>query len=1133
VQGTTITLSQPVTQAHSGTGIGYQPGARITLGSGGLIMNGSAGAITINPMLSTGGELVLFMQNTANFNVINGVISATGLTKFGTGDVRVSSDNRGTLTGDTVLSGYNWFRLGNLYALGGDVTNPYNSTNKAILNMGQLYSENANQIYLYDVVVNSESQMGGNTSAYRSLTINGLANNPNNTPTAFNIPNAGQLYFSGLTTFNAPTALRTDQLVILQGGLSGSGSLQKYGGSWLQINGNSTGYTGAEVQVNQGTLFVSNGVVSQRPLGNANVTVNPGAVLRLAGDNLGGSLTLNSDTTGLAVLGLNYNPGPSGALPAATFSANGGASAGTLAVDVVGFSRPINLSTLGNGTVYLGSFGNGTYSASSLTPSSGVYRLGTGGGTLQMTSPVLTGATNRVQIGMLSGDVQAQSADVTNQGGTVAINNANTFGGGMVVARNITARFGAAGAFGTGPIIFNGGFVDIDGNFARSRAVQPPIIPNPVTLRGDAGFAGASDVTFSGALALAPTASVSGGSVTRTLTFNNTTGLTFLSGGVSLGGADSAFLIKAGAGPVVFSGAQVPGMLRLDAGAAVINGDANFPVDGAIVFNAGTVAVPNAVSAQPLYRHSLAGITVAPVVTTNRDYLFQGAGTFDVGAGIALVQGTGVMNGSGILNKNGAGVLVLNGAANAMAQVQVNAGALSASNNAQLGDTTANSALLITNSAAFYANGSFASPRAINSTTNLSGTIDVAAGQTFTSTGVISLGTGLFTKAGPGTMVALGTNTQTTLAISGGGTFASYVAQPFATTATITLNGGALRLMANLGAQQTNVQATTLTLNGAGVVQVEDSPFTQTRLTLTNLNRANYGTLVLNGVNGRMGVGLTSGGEIVIPTNIFGVAAASAPVAGVGALPASILVTGGTSPVASFSSVNVSNNVINRYAGATLSGFGGATSTSIVDVSAPQTISGSASAFGVRTSADVMGGTLSIDSSTNLRMGGLIINGAGSAAPVIGSNLVFAQAGQAGTVMPEALVYVSGGYTSGTATVSGDVTSGVLTKFGPGDLYLSGRLGVVSVLAQQGAVRFAPGATIYPLNTAVVANDTGTVDVNGRTVAVATLNNSTNAAGGFVTNSAVGAGTFTLVGTGNWCGEERDGDIDALRSERE
>ena len=56
----------------------------------------------------------------------------------------------------------------------------------------------------------------------------------------------------------------------------------------------------------QGILSLLNGGTSTQPLGTAAVTVNPGGVLRLAANNLGGALTLNSDSGNLAVLGLAY-----------------------------------------------------------------------------------------------------------------------------------------------------------------------------------------------------------------------------------------------------------------------------------------------------------------------------------------------------------------------------------------------------------------------------------------------------------------------------------------------------------------------------------------------------------------------------------------------------------------------------------------------------------------------------------------------------------------------------------------------------------------------------------------------------------------------------------------------------------
>ena len=100
----------------------------------------------------------------------------------------------------------------------------------------------------------------------------------------------------------------------------------------------------------------------------------------------------------------------------------------------------------------------------------------------------------------------------------------------------------------------------------------------------------------------------------------------------------------------------------------------------------------------------------------------------------------------------------------------------------------------------------------------------------------------------------------------------------------------------------------------------------------------------------------------------------------------------------------------------------------------------------------------------------------------------------------EGLVYVSGGYTGGApAAIGGNVTANGLTKFGPGDLLLSGTANLIlgNVTVQEGALKFGisqKAVAPAPYATNLVLNDTGTLDLSGQTIAFASLANSANTA---------------------------------------
>jgi autotransporter-associated beta strand protein len=223
------------------------------------------------------------------------------------------------------------------------------------------------------------------------------------------------------------------------------------------------------------------------------------------------------------------------------------------------------------------------------------------------------------------------------------------------------------------------------------------------------------------------------GPSTRSLTQNNTTGLLIVNGAIVDGvGSGPAILNKLGSGPLVLQGANTyTGLTQIAAGAIVVNSDTAIPAASQIVFTGGNLGFWNAVPVQPVYRYIVPGTAPVPTLTTSRNYIFNGNGTFDIGAGLALTQAaSSVFSGQGILQKSGMGTMILNGL-NPVAATSVLGGVLSVSNNAQLGDTVANGAVTLNSSSAsapatLFVTNSFATARALTFTAN--GALDVAAG---------------------------------------------------------------------------------------------------------------------------------------------------------------------------------------------------------------------------------------------------------------------------------------------------------------------------------------------------------------------------------------------------------------------
>src|SRR5207302_7108165 len=113
---------------------------------------------------------------------------------------------------------------------------------------------------------------------------------------------------------------------------------------------------------------------------------------------------------------------------------NGGPFAGTVGIDVTGFSTALDQTTLSstnasNKIVYLGSTQGGTYTATTLgVGANNTYYLGTGGSSLSINSQVL-GSTNNVQFGALSNTLNGTSVNLTNSGGTVILNTPQAYSG--------------------------------------------------------------------------------------------------------------------------------------------------------------------------------------------------------------------------------------------------------------------------------------------------------------------------------------------------------------------------------------------------------------------------------------------------------------------------------------------------------------------------------------------------------------------------------------------------------------------------------------------------------------------------------------------------------------------------------
>jgi autotransporter-associated beta strand protein len=209
---------------------------------------------------------------------------------------------------------------------------------------------------------------------------------------------------------------------------------------------------------------------------------------------------------------------------------------GTLSLGV-DYSTPLNMATLGNGQLFLGSSGSVSYTASTLgAGAGGVYRLGGGSGASDaMAPPLVLTFSSMLNLftgprSVLIGSSVSQSSDVRNSS-KVVFSHANNYTLGTTIAAG-SLGVGHDNALGSGPLNITGS----GGLFAEGGARS---LANPIVFGANSGsftFGGANSLSK---LTLTGTVDLGGGSRVfdpgwGTTTFSNTisNGSLILSGGL-------------------------------------------------------------------------------------------------------------------------------------------------------------------------------------------------------------------------------------------------------------------------------------------------------------------------------------------------------------------------------------------------------------------------------------------------------------------------------------------------------------------------------------------------------------------------------------------------------------------------
>lgn len=1130
--------SQAVTGGTITIGAAADPGQ----GAGLFLAHTSNNAITHSSNFAFGlQEGLIYAATTGGTSgeiILSGVISGTnGVTRFGDGILRLQGSN--TFTGPLTLNSGET-RLNNIAAAGGTATSP----NTINLNGGSLYFQAGSTRYYVNIDVYDNARIGNvnvGGTGFNNLTIQPRAgsNEPvvlwhqdqagSNVTTAY-----GSLILNGPAQFDIPHVFQ------INGGITGTGNLDKYFNERLILLGDSSGYTGNLTSYT--SAFVSyNSNSTVKPFGATNtITINPGGGITLAAPtNInGGQLTINSDHGGISYLGQLYVADPATTLPAFTMNSTAPWN-GAFAIGAVGFSVDINQSTLFGGDTYLGgALGYTGIYTGNLTPAASGYLLGTSQGTVRIAKP-LTGAFDAIIGVSMTGDSSRADQFVNNSGGVVTYDVPMTYTGNTILNPGPILRISAKNALdATGDLVFAGGQFRVDPASGQNRMIAPMSISNDITMTADTTIQmenSAYDVRLAGTIGLAPGST----GVVRTLTIGtdqpgaaqNNAGMVYLDGGISdgVGGSGNHF-VKSGPGTLFFTGTNTntyTGTTTISGGLIGIDSDLDWGM------TTGNINMPNGGIA--VWENSL---------TTSRNYSAHGGNAhFDVAPGLTLTQAaTSTIDGTSSLVKRGLGTMILTGE-NAMTGIFLGDGILQIDNTLAMahsaaansfsfgGDVTLGGA----NNPTRYTGGTLrinfsgSTNRGMvfnnNGNTNFSGGIDITAGNTLTMTGVISQGTELDFgfKTGPGTLVTTGTNTWRGFAMTNG-TFQFGNSAPWAnSTATaadntfIEMIGGTIRAV-NTGANiaLTN-QASTTTYNyGGGMhLRMASGGAFSVEFAADNLIRQNQGTLVLETEGATLlgGAGGSNAARVVVTNAInTGVARASALTNGIFA-PHLI---GADSAGTAFFLENDATTGFKAYSGATTGTLSGLNPTGIGDITVDPALSGSNnSIYAFRTTSDISGGTLRITSIDNLRMGGILFNGSNT----ISSNLIFdpTSATAPGTGnRAEALVYAKAGE---SATISGNVTANAFTKFGAGTLTLSGTNMISGDLSvQDGTLRVGSAGAFTRMNTELNINAGATLDLNGNSVAVESIgaNNRQVAGlanvGGTITNTSGTTATLAMAG---------------------
>ncbi len=750
--------------------------------------------------------------NSGTLRTTDGLTTARNLTLNGGGTVNVDgSANITTLASD--ISG-----TGGLNVSGN----------------GTLVLSNAGNSYTGGTVVQSGMTLSIANDAHLGDAAGGVTLNGSTLTTTTGIGSARTLT---LGVSGGTVDVSAAQTTTLSADVAGTGNLTKAGDGTLTLSG---GMHTGDTAINAGTFNVDTTAADEIYNGDftgSGILAKSGTgILTLTGSLHAGNLVTNAGTLRIDTTANNmvYGGAVSGAgvlgvtgsnvltlTHANTHSGETDVSMGTLAIS--------NSNQLGSGTLSL--LNGNLDTAESMTIANALSVTSNGAVNISRASNTVT----------LSGLIADTGTLVKNGGGTLVLSNAgNTYSGGTTISSGVVS-VAADGALGNAA-----GVVTID---------------NDATLRTTAGITSARNMTIGAA---GGNIDVSGAQTTT------------LNGAISGGGA----LTKIGSGILILGGSNsYNGDTSIEAGELrVSNNNQLGAVTSNIAINNGTLTTTAAtvigrnisigasggtLSASGVHTSTITGnlsgtsaltktgagtITLAGSLHTGD--ITISAGTLNIDGSAAQTMANNI-SGAGILGKSGSGTLTLSGTNNHSGGTSATAGAISISNNSQLGTgiLSLSNARLVTSSGFLVTSTMAISNGASVEVTN--------GAHTTTLSGQIT-GTGGLTKAGMGTLVLSNAANNYTggTSLSGGGTtiIAADGALGNAAGGLVLTNGSALRTTAGF----TSSRAVTIG-TGGGIFDVAGA-----HTSTFNGNFSGSGALTKTGAGTLTLAGALHSGNIVI-----------------------------------------------------------------------------------------------------------------------------------------------------------------------------------------------------------------------------------------------------------------------------